>query len=89
MRPALLNISVGATDEKIHCFKDIFQLYPSLKQLDIRFRCYADWIPCGYFDFTTYPQDARLAMQMKVPDTETYIEAVRIACQCAVRSGCL
>ncbi|KAH9161007.1 hypothetical protein EDB89DRAFT_1914145 [Lactarius sanguifluus] len=36
---------------------------------------YGDWIPCGYFDFATCPEDTTLAIQMKVPDTETYIEA--------------
>ncbi|KAH9023812.1 hypothetical protein EDB84DRAFT_1508130 [Lactarius hengduanensis] len=75
VRPALLEISVEATDQKDHCFKDTFRPYPSLKQLDIRLRRYGDWIPCSYFDFTAYPEDARLAIHMKVPDTETYIEA--------------
>ncbi|KAH9058150.1 hypothetical protein EDB87DRAFT_1627782 [Lactarius vividus] len=75
VRPALLEISVKATDQKDPCFKNTFRPYPSLKQLDIRFRHYGDWIPCSYFDFTTYPEDARVAIHMKVPDTETYIEA--------------
>ncbi|KAI9449271.1 hypothetical protein BJY52DRAFT_1227856 [Lactarius psammicola] len=75
VRPELLDISLEATDQKGYCFKDVFRPYPSLKQLDIRFGYYGDWIPCGYFDFTTYPEDARIAIQMKVPDCETYIEA--------------
>ncbi|KAH8991421.1 hypothetical protein EDB86DRAFT_3079838 [Lactarius hatsudake] len=73
-RPAFLEISVESSDQKDPCFKDTFRLYPSLKQLDIGSLHYGDWTPCGYFDFTTYPEDARFAIHM-VPDTETYIEA--------------
>ena len=83
-----LNISLEATDQKTHCFKDILQPYPSLKRLDIGFRCYSDSIPCGYFDFTNYPKDVRLAIQARVPDTETYIEApVSVACDVKVSAS--
>jgi hypothetical protein len=75
VRPALLDISIQATDQKDHRFKDFFQPYPSLKQLDIRLKYYGDWIPYDYFDFTAYPEDAGLTLHMKVSDTEIYIEA--------------
>ncbi len=59
-----------------------------MKQLDIRLQHYGDWIPFGYFDFTTYPEDARLVIQMEVPDTETYIEApVSVACPVRVAAS--
>ncbi|KAF8264540.1 hypothetical protein EI94DRAFT_1805702 [Lactarius quietus] len=75
VRPALLDITIQATDQKDHCFKDFFQPYPSLKQLDIRLKYYGDWIPYDYFDFTAYPEDVGLTIHMKVTDTEIYIEA--------------
>jgi hypothetical protein len=77
--PALLDIDIEATEQKEHCFKHIFRPYPALRQLDIKFHHYGDWVPSGYFDFTTYPEDMELAIQIKVPDT--YIEApVSLAC---------
>jgi hypothetical protein len=81
MRPATLDIRIEPTDKTEH-FNDHFTPYPSLKQLDISFHLYyGNWIPCGYFDFTKYPEDTRLAIKIRVPDTESYIEApVSVAC---------
>jgi len=59
--------------------------------MDIKFCYYGDRLPCGYFDFMSYPEDAGLSIQVKVPDAETYIEAP-VSVTCAVRaaaSNCL
>ena len=60
-----------------------------MKQLDISFRLYyGNWIPCDYFDFTKYPEDTRFAIKIRVPDTESYIEApVSVACTIRLASS--
>ena len=67
-------------------FKNLFRPYPALRQLDINFSFFGDWVPSGYFDFTTYPEDVGLTMQIKVPHLETYIEAA-VSAACTFQSG--
>jgi hypothetical protein len=55
-------------------FKETFEPYPSMEQLDVRFRYYDDTIIPGYFDFTSHPE-MRVAIHMMVRDVEAYIEA--------------
>jgi hypothetical protein len=65
---------VDTADRLSDDFKEIFEPYPSLEQLDVRFRHYDDSLPPGYFDFTSHPE-MRIGIHFIVRDIETYIEA--------------
>ena len=54
-------------------FKEIFEPYPGLERLDVRFQYCDDDVPRGYFDFTAHPE-LRLSIHMAVPAMDAYIE---------------
>ena len=74
VRPAHLDIRVDTADRIGDYFREIFEPYPSLEQLDVRFRHYDDDLLPGYFDFTLHPE-TRVVVHMVVADIVAYIEA--------------
>ena len=73
MRPAHLDIRVDTADRSENTFKEIFEPYPTLEQLDVRFQYYDDCLARGYFDFTAHPETG-ISIHMVVSDVDLYIE---------------
>ncbi|KAI9507062.1 hypothetical protein F5148DRAFT_1285672 [Russula earlei] len=73
VRSANLDLTLENADVEGTKFKELLELYPTLERLDVRV-CYRDWMPPGYFDFTSHPE-TQIAIHMTVTDVEAYIEA--------------
>ena len=72
-RPTHLDILVDTGGRTKASFKEIFEPYPTLERLDVRFQCYHDRIPRGYFDFTAHPE-IKISIELVVADKDLYID---------------